>query len=85
MQGIALCPPSIPLGGRGVYKNTREAYTDIIRKDGVLGLWRGYIPNLIRNSIVCSCELAGYDQSKEVWVAISCDCVDAVGFWLFQG
>ncbi|KAK8801137.1 hypothetical protein WA158_001907 [Blastocystis sp. Blastoise] len=53
-------------GGNSVYKNTREAYVDIVRKDGVLGLWKGYIPNLVRNSIVCCCELAGYDEAKEL-------------------
>lgn len=29
------------------------------------GLWRGYLPNLVRNSIICAAELASYDEVKQ--------------------
>ncbi len=33
--------------------------------EGVIGLYRGFIPNLLRNSIMCMTELATYDVTKQ--------------------
>ncbi|XP_052810692.1 mitochondrial uncoupling protein 2-like [Mya arenaria] len=44
---------------------TMRAYLDIARKDGFRGLWRGYVPNVIRNTITGVCELVTYDLIKE--------------------
>ena len=35
-------------------------------KDGVKGLWVGWGPNVMRNSVINAAELASYDQFKEL-------------------
>ena len=37
-----------------------------MRKDGPKGLWVGWGPNVMRNSIINAAELAAYDQLKQV-------------------
>ena len=48
------------------YKGTVHAFQDIIRTEGVRGLWKGWGPNVQRAYIVNAVELATYDQAKEV-------------------
>lgn len=45
-----------------------HAFQDIIRTEGVRGLWKGWGPNVQRAYIVNAVELATYDQAKEVRV-----------------
>ena len=67
----------VPIGGSIVpqadragtrYKGTVHAFQDIIRTEGVRGLWKGWGPNVQRAYIVNAVELATYDQAKEVRV-----------------
>ncbi|KAL4503410.1 hypothetical protein ABPG72_001016 [Tetrahymena utriculariae] len=48
------------------YNGVWDAYTKIVRTDGVTGLWRGLVPNIVRNSVINATELATYDQVKEM-------------------
>lgn len=49
-----------------VYRGAMHAYATIIKEEGVLGLWRGLGPNIIRNAIVCAAELVAYDELKKI-------------------
>lgn len=53
------------VGGQQRYSGAIDAYKTIIRDEGVLGLWRGIAPNVVRNSVICAAELASYDQIKQ--------------------
>ncbi len=48
------------------YKGTAHAFGDIVRTEGVRGLWKGWGPNVQRAYIVNAVELATYDQAKQV-------------------
>lgn len=48
------------------YTGVWDAYTKIVRKEGVLGLWKGLAPNIMRNSVINATELATFDQVKEM-------------------
>ena len=37
-----------------------------VRADGVKGLWIGWGPNVIRNSLINAAEVATYDQAKQL-------------------
>lgn len=44
--------------GKPRYKNATEAYRRILAEEGFIGgLYRGYFPNLIRNSVISATEL----------------------------
>jgi solute carrier family 25 (mitochondrial uncoupling protein), member 8/9 len=47
------------------YSGALDAYSKIVRQEGVLGLWTGYGPNLARNCVVNATELVAYDQTKQ--------------------
>jgi len=47
------------------YHSTWNAYTQIYRKEGVHGLWKGMMPNAGRNAIVNVSEIVCYDLVKE--------------------
>jgi solute carrier family 25 uncoupling protein 8/9 len=46
------------------YKGSLDAYSKIVKEEGVKGLYSGLFPNIIRNSIMNAAELASYDQIK---------------------
>lgn len=48
------------------YKGVLDAYSTIVRTEGVRGLWTGIGPAIMRNSIINATELATYEQSKEM-------------------
>ncbi|KAG7282667.1 hypothetical protein CRUP_017593 [Coryphaenoides rupestris] len=52
-------------GGRR-YNGTMDAYRTIARDEGVRGLWKGCMPNIMRNAIVNCAELVTYDIIKEL-------------------
>lgn len=52
-------------GVRPRYSGVFNAYATIVRTEGVLGLWTGLGPAIMRNSIINATELASYEQSKE--------------------
>jgi solute carrier family 25 uncoupling protein 8/9 len=43
------------------YKGVFHAYSDVIAKEGLVGLWTGVGPNIARNAIINASELASYD------------------------
>lgn len=47
------------------YTGVFNAYHQIFKKEGVRGLWKGYVPNVARNSIMNVSELVTYDLAKE--------------------
>lgn len=61
LQAEGRLPPGVPRQ----YTGTLDAYRKIIAKDGIVGLWRGYVPNVARNSTINAAELASYDQIKQ--------------------
>ncbi|KAF6724893.1 Mitochondrial uncoupling protein 2 [Oryzias melastigma] len=48
------------------YGSTTQAYRTIVRDEGLRGLWKGALPNIIRNAIVNCSELVTYDVIKEL-------------------
>ncbi|KAM6984501.1 dicarboxylate carrier UCP2-like [Tautogolabrus adspersus] len=52
--------------GERRYNSTLEAYRTIARDEGVRGLWKGCMPNIMRNAIVNCTELVTYDMIKEL-------------------
>ena len=47
------------------YKTVTQAYSKIIKEEGVRGLWTGLGPNIIRNSIINAAEIATFDYAKD--------------------
>jgi solute carrier family 25 uncoupling protein 8/9 len=47
------------------YTGTWQAYKTIFSKEGIAGLWRGFLPNIGRNAIVNVSEIVCYDLVKE--------------------
>lgn len=46
------------------YKNFFHAGSTILKEEGVSGFYNSLGVNVLRNSVVCACELATYDQTK---------------------
>ena len=58
-------------------------------KDGLKGLWVGWGPNVMRNSVINAAEIASYDQFKQIalqnigmkdGIITHCSCAFAAGF-----
>ncbi|KAL1819056.1 hypothetical protein ACET3Z_013925 [Daucus carota] len=52
------------------YNGALNAYSTIVRQEGVRALWTGLGPNVARNAIINAAELASYDQVKETILKI---------------
>ncbi|XP_010504203.1 PREDICTED: mitochondrial uncoupling protein 1 [Camelina sativa] len=52
------------------YSGAMNAYSTIVRQEGVRALWTGLGPNVARNAIINAAELASYDQVKETILKI---------------
>ncbi|XP_053781725.1 putative mitochondrial transporter UCP3 [Desmodus rotundus] len=52
-------------GSNQKYNGTMDAYRTIAREEGVRGLWKGTLPNIMRNAIVNCAEMVTYDIIKE--------------------
>ena len=50
------------------YKSTIQAFSHIVKNEGILGLWQGVLPNMQRAFIVNAMELGTYDQAKEILI-----------------
>jgi solute carrier family 25 (mitochondrial uncoupling protein), member 8/9 len=48
------------------YTSSIDCYKKTFAKDGVKGLWVGWAPNVMRNSVINAAELASYDQFKQM-------------------
>ena len=44
-----------------IYKGVMDLYKKTIAKDGVRGLWLGWGPNVVRNSLINAAEVSTYD------------------------
>jgi len=58
----------LPPGQPRRYNGTIDAFTKILKNEGVVGFWKGVGPNIVRNSIINAAELATYDQAKQTAV-----------------
>ncbi|KAI3525815.1 hypothetical protein L1887_04929 [Cichorium endivia] len=55
----------LPAGVPRRYSGALNAYSTIVRQEGVRALWTGIGPNVARNAIINAAELASYDQVKQ--------------------
>ncbi|KAG5550402.1 hypothetical protein RHGRI_015379 [Rhododendron griersonianum] len=62
LQAEGKLPPGVPRR----YSGALNAYSTILRQEGVGALWTGLGPNVARNAIINAAELASYDQVKEL-------------------
>ena len=44
-----------------IYKGVMDLYKKTIAKDGLRGLWLGWGPNVVRNSLINAAEVSTYD------------------------
>lgn len=61
----------LPAEQRRGYKNVFNALMRISREEGVLTLWRGCGPTVIRAMVVNAAQLASYSQAKQMLLATS--------------
>lgn len=66
LQAEGKLAPGIPKR----YYGTIDAYSTIVRQEGLGALWTGLGPNIARNAIVNAAELASYDQVKQTVLKI---------------
>ncbi|EPS59739.1 hypothetical protein M569_15066, partial [Genlisea aurea] len=55
----------LPPGVARRYSGALNAYSTIMRQEGISALWTGLGPNVGRNAIINAAELASYDQVKQ--------------------
>ncbi|KAB2607036.1 mitochondrial uncoupling protein 2-like [Pyrus ussuriensis x Pyrus communis] len=60
----------LPAGVPKRYTGSLDAYSTIVRQEGLGALWTGLGPNVARNAIINAAELASYDQVKETILKI---------------
>ncbi|KAH7293717.1 hypothetical protein KP509_28G038800 [Ceratopteris richardii] len=61
LQSEGKLPPGVPRR----YSGAMNAYSTIVKQEGVKALWTGLGPNIGRNAIINAAELASYDQVKQ--------------------
>ncbi|KAI3447748.1 hypothetical protein Pfo_004413 [Paulownia fortunei] len=66
LQAEGKLPPGVPRR----YSGALNAYSTIVRQEGVAALWTGIGPNIARNAIINAAELASYDQVKQTILKI---------------
>ncbi|CAL5192240.1 unnamed protein product [Lathyrus oleraceus] len=66
LQAEGKLPPGVPRR----YTGSLNAYSTIVKQEGVRALWTGIGPNVARNAIINAAELASYDQVKETILKI---------------
>ncbi|GAU13431.1 hypothetical protein TSUD_127270 [Trifolium subterraneum] len=60
----------LPSGVPKRYSGAMDAYSTLIRQEGLGALWTGLGPNIARNAIINAAELASYDQVKQTILKI---------------
>jgi len=55
---------SLPVNERRGYRHVFHALSEIVLKEGILTLWRGVIPTMLRATILNAAQLGGYSQAK---------------------
>ncbi|KAJ1389621.1 Mitochondrial carrier UCP-like [Sesbania bispinosa] len=66
LQAEGKLPPGVPRR----YSGSLNAYSTIMKQEGIGALWTGLGPNIARNAIINAAELASYDQVKETILKI---------------
>ncbi|XP_078444971.1 mitochondrial uncoupling protein 1-like [Wolffia australiana] len=66
LQAEGKLPDGVPRRYSGAF----NAYSTIVKKEGVGALWTGLGPNVARNAIINAAELASYDQVKQTILKI---------------
>ncbi|CAI9098379.1 OLC1v1035012C2 [Oldenlandia corymbosa var. corymbosa] len=66
LQAEGKLPPGVPRR----YSGAVDAYSKIVRQEGLTALWTGIGPNIARNAIINAAELASYDQVKQTILKI---------------
>ncbi|XP_015950341.1 mitochondrial uncoupling protein 1 isoform X1 [Arachis duranensis] len=61
LQAEGKLPPGVPRR----YSGSLNAYSTIVKQEGIAALWTGLGPNIARNAIINAAELASYDQVKQ--------------------
>jgi solute carrier family 25 oxoglutarate transporter 11 len=56
---------TLPLDQRRNYKNVFDAFSRIIREEGLLSCWKGAAPTVVRAMALNLGMLVSYDESKE--------------------
>uniref|UniRef100_A0A1I7WZZ2 Mitochondrial 2-oxoglutarate/malate carrier protein n=1 Tax=Heterorhabditis bacteriophora TaxID=37862 RepID=A0A1I7WZZ2_HETBA len=56
----------LPLKQRRNYKNVFDALFRVVKEEGVLSLWRGCAPTVMRAMVVNAAQLATYSQAKQL-------------------
>lgn len=44
-----------------MYNGVFDAYSKILKNEGILGFWTAVAPNMVRNAVINASELATYD------------------------
>ncbi|XP_058760347.1 mitochondrial uncoupling protein 2-like [Vicia villosa] len=60
----------LPSGIPKRYSGAMDAYSTILKHEGLGALWTGLGPNIARNAIINAAELASYDQVKQTILKI---------------
>jgi len=60
LQAEGRLPPGTPRR----YNGSLDAYSKIIKNEGIPALWTGLAPNILRNATINAAELATYDEIK---------------------
>lgn len=55
----------LPVEERRNYKNVFDAFRRITKEEGILGLWRGATPTIVRAIVLNLAMLVSYDEVKE--------------------
>lgn len=84
MQAQGQLPPA-----ERPYNGSIDCYKKTMAKDGAKGLWVGWGPNVMRNSVINAAEIASYDQFKQIatqnfgmsdGIHTHCTCAFSAGF-----
>eukprot|EP01137_Pigoraptor_chileana_P000166 Opistho-2@35863 len=59
----------LPLAQRRNYHNVFDALRRIVAEEGVVNLWRGCFPTVLRAMVLNAAQLASYSQAKEYFVS----------------
>lgn len=54
----------LPIEERRNYKNVFDAFARITKEEGILGLWRGATPTIVRAVVINLAMLVSYDEVK---------------------
>lgn len=53
-------------GGQRAYSGVLDAFGTIVRQEGVLALYKGFVPIVVRKVVWCTVFFLGYEQLRKV-------------------